>query len=1199
VPESIAWSEAALELFDLRSHTAVEAGAGSGKTTCLVELATRLLSGEATGEPLDPSAVVAITFTEKAGEELAERLRESVAARARAAPPGPERRAWQSRLAGLDRLAAGTIHAFAAGLLREHALEAGVDPEFAQLDEEGAAAWRAEAARRAVVAALDAGRPAARELASLHGAGGARAGLAEIVAEVVRERASRGLAGQVALPPERGAEALAARDRLAAAAGELLAARAVAPTAAARAALDDFAAAWARLPPGDLRGALGAAGRDRLLGAAAAARGRGGGEPVAAARSGIQEAAAAFGALSAEALGREQAEELGRLVAEAEAAYAARKLQAPALDFDDLLLRLRDLLAGDAALLAELRGRIRALLLDEVQDVNPVQQEIADLLCAPGSPGRPGPPALLVAVGDPKQSIYRFRGADVAVFRRLVERMRSGEGRVLRLADNHRAGGAVLEVVNAVSARALQPLGHPASPFEIAFREEDRLRAVRPTALSPACEILEDAEAGSAAERRGREARAVAARIGALVSGAAGVALPGAVGEPGRRPRFADVALLFRRLTQVGDYERALRAAGIPYRLARGGGFFRAPEVRDLGELLQSLLDPSDAVAWAALLRSPLCGLTDGALVLLARGGFPTLARRDPGAAARELGEMLAAIPSPGPVPCGRVGDGGLAPAATDLPRLRRFLAAWQWLRDRRDRLALPDLLTEALERLDLEAALVAAPDGDRRRDNLRKALALARRFAAAGGTAQGFAGRLRQLASRPPREPEAELPAGDAVAVLTVHQAKGLEWPIVFVPDLGAAPRSDARKALLDAGGRLCAAWGDPASEEHAVTASLAAAREEERRAAAAESRRLLYVALTRARDYLVLSGAPVRRGDTWRQLVEAGLEGRPGLSRRIPLGEAGSLAVGPPLPAAPPPHLPEPAAAAPPRLAPPPPAPPVRVAVTDLVEWARCPTRHFLSRRLHLVERPGGAGAPDDDPDRATARGTLAHAALAALDLAAPPLERRAQLVACARRLGHDPSAPAARRVLADVTRFLESPGGLWLAAQARRGALRREVPFLLRLDGGPGCYLVGAIDALAEEDGAIRIVDFKYALPRREAAERYRLQLCAYALAASRAHPGRPVRAGLQFLRGRCDAVDLTPSAGDMLRLASEAPGLASALHRGSGEISPGALGRTRERCAAEACGFVYRCHPGARPGPRAMPRDPGAPASVDSD
>jgi hypothetical protein len=105
----------------------------------------------------------------------------------------------------------------------------------------------------------------------------------------------------------------------------------------------------------------------------------------------------------------------------------------------------------------------------------------------------------------------------------------------------------------------------------------------------------------------------------------------------------------------------------------------------------------------------------------------------------------------------------------------------------------------------------------------------------------------------------------------------------------------------------------------------------------------------------------------------------------------------------------------------------------------------------------------------------------------------------------------------------------------------------------------------------------VDFKYALPRREAAERYRLQLSAYALAVSRAHPGRRVRAGLQFLRGRCDSLDLTPSAGDLARLASEVPRLAAALAGGSREVPAAELGRARERCVAEGCGFVYRCHP----------------------
>jgi hypothetical protein len=283
--------------------------------------------------------------------------------------------------------------------------------------------------------------------------------------------------------------------------------------------------------------------------------------------------------------------------------------------------------------------------------------------------------------------------------------------------------------------------------------------------------------------------------------------------------------------------------------------------------------------------------------------------------------------------------------------------------------------------------------------------------------------------------------------------------------------------------------------------------------------------------------------------------------------------------------------------------------VAVTDLAELARCPTRHFLSRRLRLPERPAAPGGPHDDPDRATARGTLAHAMLAGVDLLAPPLEARAQLAACAQRLGSDPAAPGVRRILADVTRFLGSPGGLWLAERARRGALRREVPFLLRLEGQPACYLTGAIDALAEEGGELRVVDFKYALPRREAADRYRLQLCAYALAASRAHPGRRVRASLRFLRGRCDELDLTPSAEDLGRFASEAPRLAAALARGSAEIPPAELGRTRERCEREGCGFAYRCYREAAargPAPAAGAREapPVAPplaigAPVDTD
>lgn len=279
-------------------------------------------------------------------------------------------------------------------------------------------------------------------------------------------------------------------------------------------------------------------------------------------------------------------------------------------------------------------------------------------------------------------------------------------------------------------------------------------------------------------------------------------------------------------------------------------------------------------------------------------------------------------------------------------------------------------------------------------------------------------------------------------------------------------------------------------------------------------------------------------------------------------------------------------------PSLAPPAPVPAIRMAVTELAEYARCPRRHRFARVLGLAEPAlGGAAAPGDDPGRATARGTLAHAMVAESDLAAPPLERRAQLAAAATRRGYDPASPGVRRILAEVSRFAVSPAGRLLADAARAGRVRREVPFTIRVDGAagtPACYLVGAIDALIEERrGGLVVVDFKYAVPRPGAAERYRLQLLAYALAASRAHPGVRVRTRLQFLRNDHRAVDATPEATEVAAFAEAAPALAWGAFRGDGDRSPEALGRDAARCRAEGCGFVARCFEGA-PAP-ARPAD----------
>jgi len=1168
---TLRWSAAAEALFRLDRPTAVSAGAGSGKTTALVELCLRLLSGEATGAPLEPGAIVAITFTERAGEELSARLRGAVAARVREAA-GPEARAWRERLHALDRMAVGTIHGWCGALLREHAVEAGVDPEFEVLDEERSQDLRLEAARAEVLAAAEAGRAEARALCAGHGASGRRGGLAEAVADLVRERATLGLTGPALPAPSDPGAAAAARESLLSAARDLAARRGEATTPSGQKALAALADGLASLAEADAKGEPSLASAARLADLAALVRpwrpGKVDGATLRAAREALLAAGEEMVPATAESLSAPQAAELCALVAGAGERYAAAKREARALDFDDLLAGARDLLLGGGELRRELRARVRALLVDEYQDVNGLQQEIFDLL-AGTDPAPRG--ALLVAVGDARQSIYRFRGADVAVFNGLVERLGgSPSGRVLHLAENHRSTPAVLALVNAVFERAASAAGS-ARPYQARFGGADRLVPVREGGIAPACELLVDADGGLSAERRAREARAVAARIRALVSGAAGVTVPDREQGALRPPRHGEVALLFRRLTQVAEYERALRDAGVPYRLARGGGFYQAPEVRDLGELLASLFEPGDPVAIAALLRSPFCCASDGTLLLASRLGLGTLWRREPGEVASALRSAWSDPSSP-PL---AIAEAEALDA--EISRVSRFLEEWRALRALRDRLSPPDLLLRAVERLDVEAALLAGPEGERRAGNVRKAIELSRRQARSGGSALDLAARLRALAERPPREPEADLPAGDAVALLSIHQAKGLEWPVVFVPDLGGRPRNDGRRAFLDGQGRVCASLFDLATEEFHPTRSALRARDEARRAAEAESRRLLYVALTRARDYLVLSGGGERDAEgSWSGLVAAAGED---LVRRVPIVEAADLAVASPAPpAAPLPDAPE-APVHPPRLAPPAPFPAVRVAVTDLAEYARCPRRHFFSRHLGLPEPAPAAGSAGDDPARATARGTLAHAMLSELDLGAPPLERRAQLAASASRRGYDPHGPAVRRILGDVHRFLESPAGDRLAALARSGALRREVPFLLRLEGDgatPACYLTGAIDALAVEPEGVSVVDFKYAMARPGSAARYRFQLLAYAVAASRAFPGRSVRAGLQFLRGSCAAVDLTPAPGELERFAALAPRLALGAFLGEGEEPPADLARDEALCRSEGCGYVARCH-----------------------
>ncbi len=362
LPAGARWSDAALALFEAQGATAVSAGAGAGKTTALVELLRRLLAGSGPAGALAPRQVVAITFTDRAGAELAERLGHELAQGARdlrAAGDDAGAGRLEAALRELPSMSVGTIHGWAAGLLRDHAAEAGVDPDFSVLDEEAASDLLRPATLAAAVAALDAGGEEVRALAL--GLGGVE-GLAESVASLVRDRATRGLRGAPeAVTADPGAFEGSRRELLAAAAGLAdLAPLAMTPTG--RRALGELRTRLAEVGAGTpapaplLEARRLAPLREALSGWRAGKR-----DPpeLDAARDRLERCAEALPLAAAEVAAAPLAQALAAVVADAEQRYAAAKARASALDFDDLLVRARDLLRDAPGVRASLQARVR------------------------------------------------------------------------------------------------------------------------------------------------------------------------------------------------------------------------------------------------------------------------------------------------------------------------------------------------------------------------------------------------------------------------------------------------------------------------------------------------------------------------------------------------------------------------------------------------------------------------------------------------------------------------------------------------------------------------------------------------------------------------------------------------------------------------------------------------------------------------
>jgi ATP-dependent helicase/nuclease subunit A len=818
----------------------VEAAAGTGKTTELVHRMMSLLrQGKTT-----LARLAAVTFTEKAAGEMKLRLRTEIE-RARKQASAVEQIRLELALAELEQAHIGTIHGFCAELLRQHPVEARVDPMFEAADDQQqerlfdeafdrwfqvAVANPPEGVRRILRRRLrDRDRSGPREALR-------RAGLSLVEARDFDARWRRdGFARKEAID-----EVLERLDALGA-----LAARAADPEdwgAKSIAEVERFMA--------DLRRREAIVGRDydgveqELH---AIARGRGGkfwgwkgwGQwfgkeikraDVFAQRASTKEELDRVLGLADADLAACLHEDLKPLVA----AYEVLKMRAGKLDFLDLLVRARDLVRDNRAVRNELQARFTHILIDEFQDTDPLQAEIL-LLLAAADPAttdfraaRPVAGKLFV-VGDPKQSIYRFRRADVALYEATKRRLIENGAKLLNLSTSFRSAPSIQATVNAAFAPLMRGSegGSQANyvPLE-PFREEP---TGRPTVVALAVprpysdwgKITGYAVEDSLPDAVGAFVDWLIRKSGWTVTERDRPTDPAPI-------EARHVCLLFRRFVNFGrdvtrPYVRALEARHIPHVLVGGRSFHAREEVLALRNALAAIEWPDDELSVFATLRGPFFAVADDAL-LAYRHAHGSLHPR------KAIDEA----------------------ALDDLTRpVKGALDVLGRLHVRRNRRPSADTVAQLLDATRAHAGVAIWPTGEQALANLLRVLDQARRFEAAGATSfRAFVQRLEEEAERGGVAEAPVVEEGtDGVRMMTVHKAKGLEFPVVILVDPTCPAVQQEPSRYVDGTRRL---WVAPIAG--CVPVELTEHRDEVLRHDAEEAVRLAYVAATRARELLVL---------------------------------------------------------------------------------------------------------------------------------------------------------------------------------------------------------------------------------------------------------------------------------------------------------------------------------------------------------
>ena len=832
----------------LNRHLSVTAGPGAGKTLVLVERYLEILQTQ----KVSVDNIVAITFTNRAANEMRERVRKKIDDLLRETA-GDERRRWLRHKRALEGAVITTIHGFCSRLLHEFPIEANVDPQFTLLDEHQAAMMLEAVVEESLTEAIQHGSEKIVQMAQ----GVGRSSLAAALAELYRKYRGEGLT--VSEIDSRTAANHAARDNYFAALGQLdgamttwSSARNLSPDAdekrikagqewpALRAilaqppteltiakycqAIEDFRETRPRkgsTPGVDQFDELlwGDDSNDRL-------RGR-------------------VPSLGFDLLAKDYALAMLKLLRSIDERLEAEKQRMSALDFDDLQLQALKLLNGHPEVMARVTERYRFFLVDEFQDTNSLQRDLLTKLALVRG-------ANLFIVGDRKQSIYGFRGADVDVFVEMTGAVKEAGGLEQPLNVNFRSQPGLIEALNFLFGRifkirpeipsaGLIQLGHVGHEPSHAERKNEHelplvelLVSAKPDNQRKAAD--ESAEEGnlSHVDVRDRDARQLVERIKDLV-------------DSGNR--YGHIAILLRALTGVWTYEAALRRAEIPYLTVQGKGFYQREEIIDLIQLLRFLDNITDELALAAVLRSPLCGISDNALLALRCA--PKLDQIDDSGRLRRRNLLdglrrhreIAFIDE------------------TESPELERALLFLDSLLERRNRYSISKLLRYAASSSEFLTIIAANFDGAQRVANVEKLFRLAEQFEKSGHLIRDFVHYVEEFEAVGGREGEGQIDeSANAVRLMTIHQAKGLEFPFVIIPDLHREPMRREASFILDRHRGFTARIPDGRGQT-VRGALFNELRQRARWRDEFESMRLLYVAATRARDRLIFTGSVTQK--------------------------------------------------------------------------------------------------------------------------------------------------------------------------------------------------------------------------------------------------------------------------------------------------------------------------------------------------